>query len=152
MPTELRVWRSLMYLPVNVEKYVDQAHTRGADVIQLDLEDSVPRAEKERARTLTETAAARVRRGRARHCRANQRAAVTGGARSRARYPPQRRWGCTHDDRQCFAREVLGELVSEIEQKKGLEIGRTKFIMMIETADAFAGSTRSRARALASSP
>ena len=25
------VWRSLMYVPVNVEKYVDKAHTRGAD-------------------------------------------------------------------------------------------------------------------------
>src|ERR1044071_8121270 len=63
MPTELCVWRSLMYLPVNVEKYVDKAHTRGADVIQLDLEDSVPPAEKERARTLVEDAAARVGRG-----------------------------------------------------------------------------------------
>src|ERR687895_1649298 len=63
MPTELPVWRSLMYVPVNVEKYVDTAHTRGADVIQLDLEDSVPPAEKERARTLVEKAAARVKRG-----------------------------------------------------------------------------------------
>ena len=33
---ELPVWRSLMYCPTNVEKYVDKAHTRGADVIQLD--------------------------------------------------------------------------------------------------------------------
>ena len=42
MYRELPVWRSLMYVPVNVEKYVDKAHTRGADCIQLDLEDSVP--------------------------------------------------------------------------------------------------------------
>ena len=49
MHKELPVWRSLMYVPVNVEKYVDKAHTRGADVIQLDIEDSVPPAEKERA-------------------------------------------------------------------------------------------------------
>jgi len=34
-----------MYVPVNVDKFVDKAHTRGADVIQLDLEDSVPPAE-----------------------------------------------------------------------------------------------------------
>jgi hypothetical protein len=45
MYRELPVWRSLMYVPVNVEKYVDKAHTRGADVIQLDVEDSVPPAE-----------------------------------------------------------------------------------------------------------
>ena len=63
MTRELPVWRSLMYCPVNVEKYVDRAHTRGADVIQLDLEDSVPMAEKAGARKLVEKAAARVRRG-----------------------------------------------------------------------------------------
>lgn len=34
--------------------------------------------------------------------------------------------------------KLLDELVSEIEHKKGLEIGHTKFITMIETADAFA--------------
>jgi len=34
MYRELPVWRSLMYVPVNVEKFVDKAHTRGADVIQ----------------------------------------------------------------------------------------------------------------------
>ena len=60
---ELPVWRSLMYVPVNVDKYVDKAHTRGADVIQLDVEDSVPPAEKEKARTLVEAAAKKVRRG-----------------------------------------------------------------------------------------
>jgi hypothetical protein len=41
---ELPVWRSLLYVPTNVEKFVDKAHTRGADCIQLDLEDSVPRS------------------------------------------------------------------------------------------------------------
>ena len=45
MKANLPVWRSLMYVPVNVEKYVDKAHTRGADCIQLDLEDSVPASE-----------------------------------------------------------------------------------------------------------
>ena len=34
----LPVWRSLLYVPVNVDKYVDKAHTRGADCIQVDLE------------------------------------------------------------------------------------------------------------------
>ena len=61
--TNLPVWRSLLYVPVNVEKYVDKAHTRGADVIQLDLEDSVPPAEKERRARWSRRTAARVRRG-----------------------------------------------------------------------------------------
>ena len=41
MKPGLPVWRSLLYVPVNVEKYVEKAHTRGADCILLDLEDSV---------------------------------------------------------------------------------------------------------------
>ncbi len=31
MKPGLPVWRSLLYVPVNVEKYIDKAHTRGAD-------------------------------------------------------------------------------------------------------------------------
>src|SRR6267142_512252 len=41
MKPGLPVWRSLLYVPVNVEKYVDKAHTRGADCILLDLEAAV---------------------------------------------------------------------------------------------------------------
>ncbi len=52
-----------MYVPVNVEKYVEKAHMRGADCIQLDLEDSVPAAEKDAARKLVPAAAKRARRG-----------------------------------------------------------------------------------------
>jgi citrate lyase subunit beta/citryl-CoA lyase len=63
MKENLPVWRSLMYVPVNVEKYVDKAHTRGADCLQLDLEDSVPSSEKAPARKLVAAAAKRVRRG-----------------------------------------------------------------------------------------
>ena len=51
------VWRSLLYVPVNVDRYVDKAHTRGADGVILDLEDSVPPAEKAQARTLIDAAA-----------------------------------------------------------------------------------------------
>src|SRR5215510_5758199 len=63
MTSDLPVWRSLLYVPVNVEKFIDKAHARGADVIQLDLEDAVPHAEKAHARTQVEKNAARVRRG-----------------------------------------------------------------------------------------
>src|SRR5438128_2078513 len=63
MKPGLPVWRSLLYVPVNVEKYIDKAHTRGADCILLDLEDSVPAHEKDNARKLVAQAATRVRRG-----------------------------------------------------------------------------------------
>ena len=47
---EMPVWRSLLYVPVNVDRFVDKAHTRGADGIILDLEDAVAPDAKEMAR------------------------------------------------------------------------------------------------------
>ncbi|MBM3649330.1 MAG: hypothetical protein FJX11_16225, partial [Alphaproteobacteria bacterium] len=46
------VWRSILYVPGNVPKFIDKAHERGADCILVDLEDSVPPAEKPAARAL----------------------------------------------------------------------------------------------------
>ena len=54
------VLRSLLFVPVNVEKFVAKAHTRGADAIILDLEDSIAASEKATARTLVSEAAERV--------------------------------------------------------------------------------------------
>jgi len=60
MKPERPVWRSLLYVPTHVEKFVAAAHTRGADAVILDLEDAVPPAEKARARGLVAAAAERV--------------------------------------------------------------------------------------------
>jgi len=57
------VWRSLLYVPTHVEKFVASAHMRGADAIILDLEDAVPPAEKAAARDLVAQASARVGQG-----------------------------------------------------------------------------------------
>ena len=43
---DILVWRSLLYVPANNPRFIEKAHTRGADAIILDLEDSVPPAEK----------------------------------------------------------------------------------------------------------
>jgi citrate lyase subunit beta / citryl-CoA lyase len=47
-----RARRSSLILPVNVPRFVEKAWTRGADAVVLDLEDSVPTAEKASAREL----------------------------------------------------------------------------------------------------
>ena len=137
MKPDLPVWRSLLYVPVNVEKYVEKAHARGADCIQLDLEDSVPAAEKARARTLVPAAAARVRRGGADVVvRINSPLDV-----SRKDLP------------YCISRNVEGialtkcesadhvrridDSISNLESKGGLPVGRTRLIAMIETPAAF---------------
>ena len=47
---ETRIQRSMLILPAHVRRFVEKAYTRNADAIVLDLEDSVPPAQKEEAR------------------------------------------------------------------------------------------------------
>src|ERR671918_1424429 len=137
MASEFLVWRSLMYVPVNVEKYVDKAHTRGADLIQLDLEDSVPPSEKERARTLVEKAAARVKRGGADVVvRINRPLALTVRDIEHSVCPDVAGLAVTKVDSASHVK-LLDELVTELEEKRGMTAGHTRFIAMIETPDAF---------------
>ncbi len=137
MRKELPVWRSLMYVPVNVEKYVDKAHTRGADVIQLDLEDSVPPGEKANARKLVEQAAARVRRAGADVVvRINQPLSLAVRDLEHSICPDVNGIACTKVDSASHVR-LLDELVTELEEKRGMTVGHTKFITMIETPEAF---------------
>jgi citrate lyase subunit beta/citryl-CoA lyase len=137
MKRELPVWRSLMYVPVNVDKYVDKAHTRGADVIQLDLEDAVPLGEKDKARTLVEKAAAKVRRGGADVVvRINRPLSMTVRDLEHSVCPDVNGVAITKADSASHVR-LLDELVSELEAKRGMTVGHTKFITMIETPDAF---------------
>ena len=134
---DLPVWRTLLYVPVNVEKYVEKAHTRGADCIQLDLEDSVPAAQKAHARKLVPDAAKRVRRGGA-------------DVVVRINSPLE---NAVLDLESCICGEVDGiaitktenasyvqridEAVSRLEERRGLPGRRTKLIAMVETPAAF---------------
>lgn len=55
------VWRSGLFVPVNVERFVAKASSRGADVIQLDLEDSIAPGDKADARRALPAAVERIR-------------------------------------------------------------------------------------------
>ncbi len=130
------VWRSLMYVPAHVERFVAKAHTRGADCIQLDLEDSVPPGEKAAARAAIATAAPRVRQSGADVLvRINAplslavldvQAAVCPGVDgiivTKAR-------GADHV-------QLLDELVSECEERAGLPVGGLWFYLLVETPEA----------------
>src|SRR5258708_13291022 len=59
----LPVWRSALYVPSNVPKFIDGAYKRGADAIIVDLEDSVPIAERPAARRDLLATAENVARG-----------------------------------------------------------------------------------------
>jgi citrate lyase subunit beta / citryl-CoA lyase len=137
MKEDLPVWRSLMYVPVNVEKYVEKAHTRGADCIQLDLEDSIPASEKTAARKLVAAAAKRVRRG-------------GGDVVVRINSPSEL---AEADLEFSIGEDVDGiavtkaqsadhirridELVSKLESRRGMRVGHTRLIAMVETPAAF---------------
>ena len=137
MKPDLPVWRSLMYVPVNVEKYVDKAHTRGADCIQLDLEDSVPASQKDAARKLVPAAAKRVRRGggdvvvrinspyevTVKDLDPSICADVDGIAITKAQ-------SADHVKR-------IDDCISSLEAKRGMRPGHTRLIAMIETPGAF---------------
>lgn len=137
MNGKLPVWRSLLYVPVNVDRFVDKAHTRGADCIQLDLEDSVPAAEKERSRALVHQAAAKVRRGGADVIvRINRPLALAVRDIEASVCPDVIGLAIPKVDGPSHVR-LLDELAGELEQRAGLAVGHTKFVVMIETPQAF---------------
>jgi citrate lyase subunit beta/citryl-CoA lyase len=133
----LPMWRSMLFVPVIVEKFVDAAHRRGADAIILDLEDSVPESQKERARGLIQDAAAKVARGGAdvtvrinrpwRQTLRDLEAAVS--PRVRALLLPKIA-GPEHV-------RLIAEVVTELEAERSMTVGATALVPMIETADAF---------------
>ncbi|HEV7547547.1 MAG TPA: aldolase/citrate lyase family protein, partial [Reyranella sp.] len=63
MTKPLPSWRSLLFVPVTAERFVSKAHTRGADAIILDLEDSILPTHKAEARAAVAAAVPRVAQG-----------------------------------------------------------------------------------------
>ncbi|HRD75463.1 MAG TPA: CoA ester lyase [Hyphomicrobiaceae bacterium] len=134
---ELPVWRSMLFVPVNVPKFVERAHERGADAIILDLEDSIPPAEKANARALVREAAPRVaRNGADVVVRINRpldlavrdiEAAVMPGV---AALMLPKVESASHV-------QLLAELVASVEAARGVPVGQTKFLALIETPSAF---------------
>jgi len=131
----LPVWRSALYVPSNVPKFIDGAHKRGADAIIVDLEDSVPIAERPAARRDLQATAENVARGGAdvivrinrpwRQAMLDLEAAI---------HPRVTALAVTKVDSADHIR-LVGEVVSELEAERGLAVGTTKFTAMIETAD-----------------
>jgi citrate lyase subunit beta/citryl-CoA lyase len=137
MKPGLPVWRSLLYVPVNVEKYVTKAHERGADCILLDLEDSVPAHEKDNARKLVAQVAKRVRRdGSDVGVRINRPDALAPKDLEAVVGPDVDAIQCPKVDDAAHLKR-LDERVSQLEAQRGLKAGHTKFIAMVETPAAF---------------
>jgi citrate lyase subunit beta/citryl-CoA lyase len=131
----MTVMRSVFYVPGNNEKMVSKAPSIPADIITLDLEDSVPPAEKPKAREMI---------------RENLKFAGSGGA---IVYVRINNWETemTNDDCEAVVHEGLSGIclakcggpehvirldwkLEELERRRGLEIGSVAIQLLIETA------------------
>ena len=129
-------WRSLMFVTATGEKFVAKAYTRGADVIILDLEDSIPPGEKPPARAALPAAAATVGQAGAEvavrinrlldHAVLDIAAAVM-PAVGTLMLPKV--MGPEHV-------RLLSEVVAARETAQGMAIGHTRFVAVVETPDA----------------
>jgi len=129
-------WRSLMFCPANAQRFVDKAHTRGADAIILDLEDSVSPAEKAAARSAVAAAASAVgqagtdvlvRINRELHWAVEDIAASVGPAVMGLVLPKV--MGPEHV-------RLLSEVVAAREIARGLAPGHTRLVALVESAAA----------------
>jgi len=129
--------RSLMFVPAHNQKLLDSSVRRDADVLLLDIEDSVPVTEKQQAR---DNIKAFVRRddlnGKLIFPRVNDRESgellkdlyqLTIGGISGFMYPKSEKEEDVY---------FVGKLLETIEYEKGLPIGTFKLIPLIETAGA----------------
>jgi citrate lyase subunit beta/citryl-CoA lyase len=131
------VWRSLMFVPVNVPRFVEKAHTRGADAIQIDLEDSIAIADKPDARKLVQEAAETVAQAGADVVvRINQPLRMAVPDLEQSISPRVDAIAVTKVDGPGHIR-LLCEVIDELEAERGMEIGHTKLIAMVETTEAF---------------
>lgn len=135
---ELPVWRSLLFVPVNVPKFVETAHTRGSDAVILDLEDSVPPAEKANARQMIQAAAPKVAKSGADIVvRINQPIELAVRDIEAAISPWVHTLMLPKIDSAGHVR-LLAELIDRLEAERGMTVGHTKLMALIETPAAFA--------------
>jgi citrate lyase subunit beta/citryl-CoA lyase len=134
---DLPLWRSQIIVPVNVEKYVAKAHTRGADAVILDLEDSITPPEKAAARGLVADAARRASAGGADILvRINQPLQLAVRDIEAVVSPAVKALMLPKVDSASHVR-LLAQLVDDVERDRGMIPGTTKFLVVIETAEAF---------------
>ena len=129
------VMRSVFYVPGNNEKMISKAPTIPADIITLDLEDSVPPAEKPKAREMV---------------RENLKLAGSGGS---IVYVSLNNWETlmTNDDLEAVVHEGLSGVclaktgspenvqrldwkLEELERRRGLPVGSVAIQLLAETA------------------
>ena len=134
----LPVWRSILFVPAISERFVESAFKQPADLLQVDLEDSVGLAQKEEARARVGGIADRL-------------AAAGRDVCVRVNRP----WRMLVRDLEAAVRksvlvvtlpkvpdasfvQSVAEVMAELEREQGLASGHTRIIAMVEDAEALA--------------
>ncbi|WP_422031992.1 HpcH/HpaI aldolase/citrate lyase family protein [Reyranella sp.] len=132
------VWRSILYVPGNVPKFIDRAHERGADCVLVDLEDSVPPAQKPEARAMLPDTMEKVARGGADVAvRINRPLRLAVPDIEAAVRPGLSALFVTKTEGVQHLR-LLDEVVTELERERGMKVGSVGFAAMIEHPRALA--------------
>lgn len=132
------VWRSILYVPGNVPKFIDKAHERGADCVLIDLEDSVQPAQKPEARAMLPDTMKKVVRGGADVAvRINRPLRLAIPDIEAAVRPGLSALFVTKTESVQHLK-LLDEVVSDLERERGLPVGSVGFGGMIEHPRALA--------------
>ncbi len=132
MSLDQPVWRSMLFVPAHVDKYVRAAHARGADAYILDLEDSVPVASKADARARVLDAASQVSQsGSAALVRINADAPWLDDDLQAAVHPSIRALMVPKVDSAASLR-ALDARIAALEAARGMPAGQIRLIAQIE--------------------
>jgi len=132
----LPVWRSMLFVPGNNERFINKAPTRGADAIVLDLEDSVPLAQKADARGLVVDSILKLS-----HGGVDVMVRINDALRLAVRdleavIVPGVRAIVVPKAASAYQLQALARLIDELELEQGLVPGEISIIVQIETLQA----------------
>ncbi|MER9548421.1 CoA ester lyase [Mesorhizobium sp. M0322] len=129
-------WRSLLFVPAHVPRFVETAHERGADGVILDLEDSVPQDQKGEARRQLPECVAKVgRKGASVLVRVNHGLRALAADLDAAVIAGVDALVLSKTDSAEWVLEIANA-VSELERERSLAPGRIRFLAQIETPGA----------------
>lgn len=131
--TSVPRWRSLLFVPAHVPRFVEKAHERGADGVILDLEDSVPQERKgEARRQLNESMAKVGRKGASVLVRVNRGLRALAADLDVAVMAGVDALVLPKVESAEWVSEIANA-VTELELEKNLALGHIRFVAQIET-------------------
>ena len=136
------LWRSLLYMPANNEKFLAKAQSRGADAIILDLEDSVAPDDKLKAREICESAIPELVNGPS-DILVRVNAPLRLAVRDIEAVVQQGLKGLLLPKVESAGILVaMDELLTSLENERGMNIGQIRTIPMLETPNALLSAKR----------